>query len=405
MASVAKAALVVCGLLGPVLGADVAPAVAEAEGTTGLPAAEVVTVDLDYHEVNYSFVNCGLSMTTRSEAYKKEPKLSSSKVLRGTVRLGSPNQETGFAWDRAAGKLYLDLNRNQDLTDDPSGVFSRLAGGRDSYQTFTNIHLPFKTLAGPREVLVDLNFWGYGQHNCSAAVRWFWEGKATFEGEDWQVGLIEDHLGQSPSLEANNLLLRRWTERNRPVSGQVYGEASAAFPFSEKLFFGQRAYRLKRTDLAHGDKAGVRLQFAEQRPKLGELKITGDYVQRVTMQGQPYRVVIDHPAGLVKVPTGSYSSPKVWVKKGDVEAYLDERLRSSAGRITIDEKKPAVLTAGGPLTNSVSISRRGKYLSLNYQLVGAGGPYQFVNQDRSHPPEFTVYQGDKKVGSGKFEFG
>ena len=67
--------------------------------------------------------------------------------------------------------------------------------------------------------------------------------------------------------------------------------------------------------------------------------------------------------------------------------------------------KPAVLTAGGPLTNSVSVSRRGRYLALNYQLVGAGGPYQLVNQDRSHPPEFTVYQGDKKVASGKFEFG
>ena len=28
-----------------------------------------------------------------------------------------------------------------------------------------------------------------------------------------------------------------------------------------------------------------------------------------------------------------------------------------------------------------------------------------MNQDRSHPPEFTVYQGHQKVASGKFEFG
>jgi hypothetical protein len=28
-----------------------------------------------------------------------------------------------------------------------------------------------------------------------------------------------------------------------------------------------------------------------------------------------------------------------------------------------------------------------------------------VKQDRSHPPEFTIYQGDKKIASGKFEFG
>ena len=76
-----------------------------------------------------------------------------------------------------------------------------------------------------------------------------------------------------------------------------------------------------------------------------------------------------------------------------------------AGRITVNDTKPAVLTAGGPLTNSVSVIRQGRKLSLNYQLVGAGGAYQLVNQDRSHPPEFTVYQGDQKVASGKFEFG
>jgi hypothetical protein len=49
--------------------------------------------------------------------------------------------------------------------------------------------------------------------------------------------------------------------------------------------------------------------------------------------------------------------------------------------------------------------RRGTYLALNYRLTGVGGGYQLVNQDRSHPPEFTVYQGDKKIASGKFEFG
>jgi hypothetical protein len=135
------------------------------------------------------------------------------------------------------------------------------------------------------------------------------------------------------------------------------------------------------------------------------LKITGDSVKRVTLEGGPYMVVIDKPEALVKVPVGSYGPSKVCLKKGDTEAYLDGRTQSSAGRITVTDSKPAVLTAGGPLTNSVSIGRRGKNLSLNYQLVGAGGAYQLVNQDRLHPPEFTIYQGDKKVASGKFEFG
>ena len=164
---------------------------------------------------------------------------------------------------------------------------------------------------------------------------------------------------------------------------------------------GNHAYQLQCTNEAQGDAARVQMQFTEQQPKLGELKITGNYVQRVTLEGGPYLVVLDKPEAMVKVPVGRYGPAKVCLKKGDTEAYLDGRTQAAAGRITVSEKAPAVLTAGGPLTNSVSISRQGRKLALNYQLVGAGGAYQMVNQDRSHPPEFTVYQGDKKVGVGQ----
>jgi hypothetical protein len=72
----------------------------------------------------------------------------------------------------------------------------------------------------------------------------------------------------------------------------------------------------------------------------------------------------------------------------------------------VDGKTPAVLDAGGPLTNSVTASRHGQDLRLDYRLVGAGGEtYQLVKQDRSQPPEFAIYRGDKRIASGKFEFG
>jgi hypothetical protein len=28
-----------------------------------------------------------------------------------------------------------------------------------------------------------------------------------------------------------------------------------------------------------------------------------------------------------------------------------------------------------------------------------------ANENRSHPPEFAIYKGDKQIASGKFEFG
>ncbi len=406
LAGTAKAALVVAGLLGLASVAASSLRAQDAGTAAGVnpPSGQVVTAYLDYREVNYSFVNWNLAVNARSAAFKQEPALAGGKISRGTLRLGGgTTNELAFAWDRAAGKLYLDLNRNLDLTDDPAGVFSRASHSVDSYQTFTNIHLPFRTQVGERQALVDLSFNAYSGLYCTAAMRSFWQGKVILQGEEYQLGLLASSFEPGQSLESGNLLLRPWAERNSSFS--IYGGSLEALPFSRNLFVGNHAYQLQGTNVAPGDTAKVRVQFTEQQPALGELKIAGEFIRRVTLGGGPYMVVLDKPEPVVKVPVGSYGPISVWLKKGGVEATLDARAEASVARITVNDKRPEVLTVGGPLTNSVSISRRGKNLALNYQLVGAGGAYQLANQDRSHPPEFAVYHGDKKVASGKFEFG
>jgi len=400
-----NAALLVAGVLGLAFGAGLSIRAQEATGEVNSPAGQsVVTSYLDYKEVSYSFINWSLQISKRSATFNKEPAFGRDNVARGTIKFGGgTNSEMAFAWDRTARKLYLDLNRNLDLTDDPAGVFLCQQGAGDFLQTFANVHLPFRPTPDDHPVLVDLNLYNYGSPNGSAAVRSFWQGKVTLQGEEWQVGLLENPFAQRPSSESGNLLLRPWTERNRAYS--VYAGSLDAVPFSRKLFLGGRAYQLQYTNEVQDGSAKVRVQFTEEQPKLGDLNITGDFVRRLTLEGGPYLVVLDKPGKTVKVPLGQYHSAKVCVQKGDVQASLDARTRAAERGIAVSEKAPAVLKVGGPLTNSVSINRNGRKLSLNYQLVGAGGAYQMLNQDRSHPPEFAVYQGDKKVASGKFEFG
>ena len=47
-----------------------------------------------------------------------------------------------------------------------------------------------------------------------------------------------------------------------------------------------------------------------------------------------------------------------------------------------------------------------RLVSSGYRLIGAGDEtYQLTDQNRSQPPEFAIYKDDKKIASGKFEFG
>ena len=380
---------------------------AEAGAAAASPqSGQILTVYLEYQPVNYTFVNWGVPTVTRPASFKKEPAFSGGKINRGTFQFsGNASNWIAFAWDRNAGKLYLDLNRNLDLTDDPAGVFVRQSNYGGNYQSFTNIHLPFETPTGHRQMLVDLNLSDYGTRlGCAAAIRSLWQGKIALQGEEWQVGITENPFERSGSAEASHLLLRPWEARNKPFS--AYADSMEVFPFSRRLFVQNRAYQLDYTNESSGDSSRMKLQFTEQQPALGELKITGDFVQNVILDGGPYLVVINSPETVVRVPVGSYNLPKVWLKKGGTEASRNSSPIQQGKRIAIDEKKPAMLAAGGPLTNSVTVTRHGQYLYLSYQLTGADGEgYQLTGQDRTRPPEFAIYKGDRKIASGKFEFG
>ncbi len=368
--------------------------------------SNTATAPLDYQETDYSVVNWGVSLTTQTVPFKKEPVAASGKIVRGVLNFGADGGNSiPFVWQRDAGRLYLDLNRNRDLTDDPAGVFSTRVFRPASYQTFTNVHLTFDTPSGRCRVLADINLWDYGSRpNCTLAVRSFWQGKVTLQGKDWQAGVVPDGLSRAVSFENGHLLLRPWEKRN--LSFNTDDGLLDAFPFTRKLFVGGHAYQVSWLAGSSNGEIKPALQFAEQSVALGELKITGKFIQRLVLPGGPCLVVLDQPAASVRVPNGSYNQPGIQLEQNGAEAFCNSRLSQWGKRFSVDGKTPAVLDVGGPLTNSITASRHGQDLRLDYQLVGAGGEtYQLVKQNRSQPPEFAIYQGDKKIASGKFEFG
>jgi len=379
-------------------------AAAEDEPTPTSQAAPAQTVSLEFTDVPYAFFHWSLPVSERSTPFEKEPEMKSGSVFRGTLQCGrNKTNRLAFAWDQGTGNLYVDLNRNLDLTDDPLGAFASADRRNNAYPTFTNVHLPVATSAGNRSTAMDLNLFGYGNRFfANAGLRSLWLGKVTLDGKQWQVGVLDNPIERGAAGGSRHLLLRPWEDREKPF--QMGDGAAPVFGFSTNLFLNGHAFGLVAADAGAGNKAGINLDFTEQHPALGELKLTGQFIQRLALEGSSCLVVLEQPGSVVRVPVGRYTEANVRLGNGGGEAVRDPRF--AAKGVKVSETGTAALEVGGPLTNSVSLNRRGRTLVLNYQLVGAGGEtYQLVRPGVRKPPEFVAYQGEAKITSGKFEFG
>lgn len=364
---------------------------------------------LDYVEVKYPATSWGIGISPESQAFRKEPPAVSQKVFRGTLVFpGSADSSMCFVWDYRGGKLYLDLNRNRDLSDDLNGVFSTTVSRLNNYaQTFSDVRLHLKTALGDSPACFDLILYNPETHLfANATCRSLWQGKISLGGKDWQVGRIEG-AGPAGKQSGGLLLLREWEQREKAFNAQ--NGSLDAFPFPEHLFFGGKAYEVKSEMLTQEGQLKCKVTFREESAVQAEVNVTGQFIRRLVMTPvstaagrTAYTVVLDGPSGPVKVPPAIYHQVGVEVKAGDKSAY---RLVPTMLEVPETGKTPA-FTAGGPLTNSVSTGRRGRDLSISYQLLGAdGAPYMMADQDRSHPPRFTISKGGKELQSGAFEYG
>jgi hypothetical protein len=227
-----------------------------------------------------------------------------------------------------------------------------------------------------------------------------WQAKVTFAGQEWQVAALDNLFGQGRPAAAKFLLLRPWAAWTNSVS--LFDPSSVIVPFPDRLFWLGRAYQLERRFDASGATLVCRLEFTPQQPPLAELKISGEFIYYTVLRDtNGYTAVLREPPGTVRVPQGIYTVSAARLKKGPVVAF-----RVGDKPLVVNTTTATNLVLGGPLTNSVVLTRFGRKLQMNYQLKGAdGGSYHLAQQDFRKPPEFTVYYGGKKALTGKFEFG
>jgi len=244
-----KAFMVAGALVALALRAASAQAVAGSSYLPDVPREVVLRPEV----VPYELEGVNQNLAPLNKPFLKEPEASPHHVFRSLLQFGQDtNNPIALMWDQPRQKLYLDLNRNLDLTDDPGGAFSSTDKG--FRQTFANVTVPVKTAAGFQPVLLDAHC--YTDANGSwASTRLIshslWQAKVTIAGQAWQVAALDNLSGPEGPAAANFLLLRPWASRTNAVS--LYNPASGIVPFPKRLFWLGQAFQLER----HFDTSGA----------------------------------------------------------------------------------------------------------------------------------------------------
>jgi len=138
-----------------------------------------------------------------------------------------------------------------------------------------------------------------------------------------------------------------------------------------------------------------------EQPVKYELKIEGENIERLILQSGGEKQTFEKPGKSIMLEPGTYRVSELHLKSGFI--YYPYRDTTRLGPIQLGPGEPAILKAGGPLEQRITVQRKGQLLAMDYCLIGvAGEGYRF---ERVHRPTFTIYKVDKEVASGKFQFG
>jgi hypothetical protein len=330
----------------------------------------------------------------------KAPNAGAPGLLYGELRIDT--NRWLLAWHKPDGRLFVDLNRNGDFTDDAGGSFASDGANR---RRFTNIvvRAPVGGVMLPLSVDIDLAR-SNGRENVT--LRSWFAAKVEVNGRAWQVGFVP-RIGpwrrfgyQSPLL-----VVRPWEKREESFG--MFDEQPGfwrfrANQFEKKVFLQDAAFQLNLTPSSEKPNAPFRVELIPQQPKLGEIAITGRFIELLSLEkDSDYAVLLHNPAPTVWIPAMTYSKVSVRLQHGaDTATSVSDKI------VSVKEKAQAQFAVGGPLKNLVTTRRSGGNLHLDYSLVGVGGEgYTLAAQDRLKPPKFAIYKDNRRLATGKFEFG
>lgn len=360
---------------------------------TSSPAEYVFNLEYQPDGFNHHVFS---DMWDEGKRFAKEPDFAERDIARGVLPTGANEEQyTGFAWDRSEGKLYLDLNRNGDLTDDPNGVFENVDA--DPFQTFRDIHLEVQrdSIRLPYVVCMDLYRYGKGSTYCNARISSGFSGEVELYGRRWYVAVADDMNGV---IRRDDQLFLSPLDKDAEV-----GRNQHSLPLAETVFFNGHNYDLSFELKAGQMKPSLQATFTESEVPMSRLSLEGKFIKRLSLRAGSALVLLDPPEAIESIPAGEYECEQIFLDGGELGLF--SITYAPAVSVAVIENETATLKVGGPLSSSVDVKRMGNTLQLNYKLLDVGGHSYTSGQRADKPPTFTICKGSKEIASGSFEYG
>ncbi len=341
-----------------------------------------------------------IPLGSREVRFKNEPAYEGDDLLRAAIPLGRNEAEfVGFAWDKSADRLYVDTNRNLDLTDDPGSPY-RPSGVGGPLTVFKNVRLTIERDGLPLEYVLHVRLGLEWMSN--ALVVSGWQGRVTFGETEFEVTVV-DNLDGTLGVE-DQLYLTAPGEKTDASAGVQPDDLfidSIAWGLPGHLAVAGATYAVDTAFEMTERGVAVRARFLPPREPLGEVRIQGKHIRELVLTGSNVPVCIAFtPGDRLRLPAGMYSVNSVRLEGGWELGYPRD---GNAYRVT--PEKPVTLPVGGPLRQRITAERHVNRLDLSLAVTGAGGlPYSREGQFDA-PPQFAVYRGDTQVHTGTFEYG
>ena len=359
---------------------------------------------LSFHKEGFS-LRVNVPFKDREVLFKKEPDFGDHKIIRGALPFARDEKNyLCFAFDFTEQMLYLDLNRNLDLTDDPAGVIGNQ--GKSRWRPdFGNIHIQstHPQSAIPYTFRLIIRMYNlFREIYCNVTVRSGWQGDIELYGKKWQLSVVDNMDGVIG--EEDIFAIRPYEGSDEdPVSFGNYDRLYVPREF----FLDGHAYDLAFDFASKENKSKLMASFTESRPPMGEVRLDGRFIKRLILRESTKKgsslVILDSPDKNVFIPARTYRTQKIFLEGGEKHGLF---WADGDKEISVTQGELFVLKMGGPLNHSVKARRRGRNLSLDYMLLGIESQrYIQLAADRKNPPAFVIYRGDNIIVSGSFEYG